>query len=84
MFNHRMDFRLELINNPELKPKISDIVHWVANHETEFGKGPDFTKDLNDFNDSYEQDVLLSALEMFTGWNFYIRNNQLIGKCKFK
>lgn len=84
MTNNRMDFRLELINHPELKTKISEIVHWVANHETEFGKGPDFTKDLEDFNDSYEQDVLLSALEIFTGWNFYIRNNQLIGKCKFK
>ena len=81
--NNRMDFRLVLINNPELKPKIRDIVLWVANHETEFGKGPDFTKDLNDFNDSYEQDVLLSALEIFTGWKFYIRDNQLIGKCKF-
>ena len=78
-----MDFRLELIEHPDLRPKVSKIIHWMAEHETEFGKGPDFTKDLEDFNDSNEQDVLLGALEMFTGWNFYIRNNQLIGKCKF-
>lgn len=79
----RIDFRAACINNPELKLKICDIVFWVVNHETEFGKGPDFTKELNDF-DNYEQDVLLSALEIFPGWNFYIRNNHLIGKCKFK
>ena len=81
--NNRMNFRLELVEHPELRQKVSKIIHWMAEHETEFGKGPDFTKDLEDFNDSYEQDVLLGALKMFTGWNFYIRNNQLIGKCKF-